>query len=77
MMGSEILRASGLTQTPYYQLIAKAERVLDQNPGDARREDVLQGIYSLGRLHLKAGLSADMNQMKKQAGNGVAAARGQ
>jgi hypothetical protein len=51
--------------------------VLDQNPGDARQEDTLQGIYSLSRLRLKGQLATDLKQMGKQAGNGVAAAKGQ
>jgi phosphoglycerol transferase MdoB-like AlkP superfamily enzyme len=77
MMGSEVLRASGLAQTPYYQLIAKAERALDQNPGAARQEDILQGIYSLSRLHLEGKLAVDLKQVKKQEGSDVAATRDQ
>jgi phosphoglycerol transferase MdoB-like AlkP superfamily enzyme len=72
MMGSEVLRASGLAQPPYYQLIAKAERALDQGP-EARQEDVLQGIYSLSRLHLRGKLAVGLKQTAKQEGSGVAA----
>lgn len=54
MMGSEVLRAAGLAQTPYYLLTAKAERALGQDASDAQREDILQGVYSLGRLRPEA-----------------------
>lgn len=74
MMGSEVLRAAGLEQTPYYLLTAKAERVLDQNPSASRREDVLQGIYSLGRLRLRGELANELKRLKKQEENRVATA---
>jgi hypothetical protein len=74
MLGSEVLRAAGLAQTPYYQLTAKAERALDQNLASAQREEVLQGIYSLGRLRLKSELAKRPYQVEEQGKSSVAAA---
>ena len=77
MMGSEVLRAAGLAQTPYYQLIAKAERALDQKLDAAQQEQVLQGIYSLGRLRLKGELTNRLNQVEKQEKSSAAADGGE
>ena len=73
MMGSEVLRSAGLVQTPYYLLTAKAERALDQNPADARREDILQGVYSLGRLRLRGELGNELKQVQGLQGGSVKA----
>lgn len=77
MMGSEVLRAAGLAQAPYYQLTAKAERAQDQNLDAAQQEQVLQGIYSLSRLRLKGTLTNRLNQVEEQDKGSVAAAGGE
>ncbi|MEO9090905.1 MAG: LTA synthase family protein [Rhodanobacter sp.] len=77
MMGSEVLRAAGLAQSPYYLLTAKAERALDQDPGGERREDVLQGMNSLGRLRLRGELANELKQVTKEEGSHVAEAHDQ
>lgn len=53
MMGGDILRAAGIPLTPYYQLVAKAQTILEAGVPAAKQDEILQGIYSLGRLHLR------------------------
>ncbi len=77
MMGSEVLRAARLAQTPYYVLTAKAERALDQDPDEARQQDILQGMYSLGRLRLRGELADALKRVEKQEGRRVATAQDQ
>jgi phosphoglycerol transferase MdoB-like AlkP superfamily enzyme len=51
MLGSEILRAAGLPDTPYYTLVDRADRAQVAHPAAA--ETVELGVDSLARLYLK------------------------
>jgi phosphoglycerol transferase MdoB-like AlkP superfamily enzyme len=59
MMGSEILRAAGIGQTPYYRVLANAQSGLNKDA--AQQQTVLDGIYSMARLYLKGHLDGFIN----------------
>lgn len=73
MIGSEILRAAGIRETPYYRLIAKSEVALQEESGARHEDEVMQGIYSLARLYLKGGLEKNIGESPVQGTLGVQA----
>jgi phosphoglycerol transferase MdoB-like AlkP superfamily enzyme len=51
-VGAEILRMAGLPLPPYFRMLAQARCSLIRHPDPAHQDEILQGVYSLARLHL-------------------------
>lgn len=56
MMGSDILRAAGVSLPTYYRFVAKAQAALEANPDRQRQDTIENGIHALARLHMRGEL---------------------
>lgn len=67
-MGAEILHMAGLPLPPYFEMLAQARRSLARYPDSAHQNEILQGVYSLARLHLNG---RDDEFLKAASGGGA------
>ncbi|WP_158883186.1 LTA synthase family protein [Rhodanobacter sp. L36] len=62
MLGGEILKAAGVNKPLYYQLVSKAEGIM-QNRDNASKGAAMQGVDSISRLYLTGQLDKDIEKI--------------
>ena len=73
-IGAEILQVAGIPLPPYFKMLAEARQSLIRYHDPAHRSEIVQGIYSLARLHLNGRDDEFLNTGSREGPDHVAVA---